>query len=34
MSAKHVIGATILGFLAGIGFATLFVYFMTGACVP
>jgi len=34
MSAKDVIGVVLLGLLAGIGFATLFVHFVAGGCIP
>jgi len=34
MSAKEVIGVVIFGLLAGIGFATLFVHFVAGGCIP
>jgi hypothetical protein len=34
MSAREVIGAVIMGLLAGLGFATLFVHFVAGGCIP
>jgi hypothetical protein len=34
MSVKEVIGIVIYGLLAGVGFATLFVHFMAGGCIP
>jgi len=34
MSVREFIGALIIGALAGLGFATLFVHFMTEECIP
>jgi hypothetical protein len=34
VSAREVIGAVVVGFLAGVGFATLFAYLLTGECIP
>jgi hypothetical protein len=34
VSARQVIGAVVIGLLTGVGFATLFVYVLTGECIP
>lgn len=34
MSARELLGIATAGLLAGIGFATLFIHFMTGGCIP
>jgi hypothetical protein len=34
MNARDVMGVIIVGLLAGLGFATLFVHFVAGGCIP
>jgi hypothetical protein len=34
VSARQMIGAVLMGLLAGVGFATLFVHVLTGECIP
>jgi len=34
VSARQFIGVLVMGTLAGIGFATLFIHVMTGGCIP
>jgi hypothetical protein len=34
VSTRQAIGAVVVGLLTGVGFAALFVYVLTGECIP